>query len=161
MNLSANPAGLSSKYIHNPAQCLTTLLVKIAVIFPLDYCSHLLTLFFAYGFVLIKSIVHTTIWVIVFKKKTAMSLLSSKPSNGPILLKNKRQRLYNDLALPPPVCLLSLITDPFSSLNNSTLPPHFCTGYLYRFCTGWSLSLSLSPDFSSIPFQRSFSDHSI
>lgn len=111
-------------------------------------------------FVLTKSMVHTVIWVIILKTKTAISLLSSQPSNDPILLKIKIQRPYNDLALLSPVHRLSLITSPFCSLNNSTLQPplHWVFIWdLYRMV--FSLSLWIFP--LLLPSQRSFSDHSI
>lgn len=86
-------------------------LVKIAVTFPLDYCNNLLTTLLAYAFVLTQTIVHTTIWVIAFKKSVSYvtPLLQG-------LTQNKSQRFYNDLAPPPPV------SHPLCSFNTSSSP---------------------------------------
>lgn len=129
---------------------LATVLVKIAVIFPQDYCSNLLTILFVHGFVLIKSVFHTTIWAIVFKKKAAMPCPSSKSSKMvPFYSKIKARGLQ----WSGPTTSHSLpVTAPFCFLNNSTLPPHLCTGCLYRVCMGClptiphlSLSLQIFP----------------
>lgn len=145
VTLSANPAGLSPKIYSQTSPAFDYTAGQNCCHFPLHYYIHLLTTLFAYAFVLTKSMVHTVIWVIILKTKTAISLLSwvAIAFSCPILLKIKIQRPYNDLALLSPVYLLSLITSPFCSLNNSTLQPHLCTECSYGICTGrFFLSLS-------------------
>ena len=112
VTLSANPAGLSPKIYPQTSPAFDYTAGQNCCHFPLHYYIHLLTTLFAYAFVLTKSMVHTVIWVIILKTKTAISLLSwvAIAFSCPILLKIKIQRPYNDLALLSPVYLLSLIT---------------------------------------------------
>ena len=103
VTLSANPAGLSPKIYPQTSPVSDYTAVQNCCHIPLHYYTHLFTTLFAYAFVLIKSMVHRVVGVIILKTKTATSLLSAQPSNGPILLKIKIQRPDSDLALPPPV----------------------------------------------------------
>lgn len=149
VTLSANPAGLSPKIDPQTSPVFDYTAGQNCCHFPLHYYTHLLTTLFAYDFVLIKSVVHTVIWVIILKTKLYHSSLPNPPI-VPSFLKLKSRGLTM-IWLYHFRCTASLLspTPSFCSSNNSTLQPHLCTGCPYGICTEW-FSLSLSLDFSSI-----------